>query len=154
MSRAWKMAIAGLVLVLGIGACSTAVFQHSLKSLKPNNYPGLIHVIDSERCGEVKIGRINKGYSVITYDCYIVDGPINDVILFYLFEGYDLQGRLLRHQEDDYPIRSHLTHMVNLYTHDDAPMQVRVTTIYTAQTPRLNDDIPLTSSRTIIPSAR
>ena len=139
---------------MGMGACTTAVFQQSLQQLKPDNYPGLTLVFDSERCGDVAYGRIHKGYSIITYDCYLTDEPTANVILFYLSQGYDLQGRLLRHQEDDFPLRTHLTHMINLYSHNDAPTQVRVTTIYTAQTPRLNNKVPTTSSRSVIPSAR
>lgn len=132
----------------------TAVYHQTIHSLKPTNYPNLTLVFDTARCGEVAFSRIHKGYSLITYDCYTTEDGINHVILHYLSDGFRLEGRLLRHQAQETPVRTNLTHMVNMYPHDDAPMQVRVTTIFTAQLPRLRDPVANPAERAIIPSAR
>lgn len=152
--RPLLLSLSLLTLLSLVGWGVVALRVEIIHSVKPNNYPALQQVFDSPRCGEVEFGRIYKGVSLITYDCYTTSDDINRVIFFYLSEGYRLEGRLLRHRAEQKPLRTNLTHMVNLYRHDDAPMQVRVTSIYTVQLPRFRDPVAKPVMRSVIPTAR
>lgn len=136
MSRFWKVSLLILGLVVLVAGCGTAVYQSTLQTIKPQNFPGLIPVVDSKRCGEVIFKTIHQGISISTYDCYVTEAPFYDVAVFYVGDGYASPGRLFRYQSYDFPTRSSLTHKVHINNRDNPTMQVRVTTQYTAQLPK------------------
>ncbi|MEM7334788.1 MAG: hypothetical protein AAF490_22115 [Chloroflexota bacterium] len=132
-----SLGLVGLVLVILMVGCGTAVYQRTIKAIKPENFPDLISVIDSERCGEILFKPIHQGISISTYDCYITEAQFYDVAIFYVADGYASPGRLFRYQSNDFPMRSSLTHKVHINSREQPPMQVRVTTLYTMQLPKL-----------------
>lgn len=136
MKRSWKLGLLGSFLFILMMGCGTAVYQSLLHNIKPQNFPDLVEVIDSKRCGEVKIQPIHQGFTLNTYDCYISNAPYYDVVVFYVADGYASPGRLFRYQSTDVPLRTSLTHKIHINSRENPPMQVRVTTLYTVQLPK------------------